>query len=584
LYAMAREDTIDMETNAVISGVTFIAPCADGDCDQSVASPLSTLMAKSNRSSEEIAELLGLPLSVDLATFNPFDESLTVNQTTDEQEAFRAVEIANNQLTAAIAGFGGASASAGVVADSASTLAFEAVIQVLDEASEQGKQLILTNTTTLTKIGNAVEAAVVAELNSTSALSPEQIGLLISSTATAVENINEVIEQAKGNISDGDPSISASGAVSNIAVLQEQTGALFDALLANETVESAMPFVNISAVEVSANNEAPSEIQLSGSILRSDGSNANSIGTATSVDDSSTSFVYSLAGEDSAHFSIGPESGVLSWTSPASEISVGTEYQISIISQDTGFKSYALPFVITVFEVTTTTTTTTTAAPLTFVQVHGVGAAVGIALACVAVVVLAVVIPLVVIAARRKKLEEQLKQSTQKNSDYKPPDLEAGRDTAYDATDESDTDDEESDGRIEINDIVVDAMAIEGKMSSDDTATTDDDISEADGADRRAEEWHVSRSVRFLNQSLSTPAGQKTLENIANLYYQGDKKKAHAYLVYKLQDKVEDMRHKPRDSTTNLAKDGSGVVPESTPETTAFVEDLVGVMEEVNSQ
>lgn len=76
----------------------------------------------------------------------------------------------------------------------------------------------------------------------------------------------------------------------------------------------------------------------------------------------------------------------------------------------------------------------------------------------------------------------------------------------------------------------------------EDTASDEDnaDLDFDDSQDvRRSVSWKVRRSMKLLERNLATPAGQQSLRDVADMYYDGDLKKAKAYLMIKLQNEVK---------------------------------------------
>ena len=80
------------------------------------------------------------------------------------------------------------------------------------------------------------------------------------------------------------------------------------------------------------------------------------------------------------------------------------------------------------------------------------------------------------------------------------------------------------------------------------TGDGEDTVSDEDNVDldfddsqdvRRSVSWKVRRSMKLLERNLATREGQQSLRDVADMYYNGDLKKAKAYLMIKLQNEVK---------------------------------------------
>ena len=652
--------TMDWQANAVLSGLKFVAPCPSGDCSGVVVSPISTFLVSVNTTADVLLQRLGLPDWLEILTFNPF-AAVPVSATPDggdsdgvgdgnmtyDADIIASVKLANNHLTAAVAGFAAALAGAGIEEEHAVAASVQAVGSLYTptaaataaaaadgrNGSNASPSVSLQNASVVD--GIAVQLLPLLVADNDKDYSADEAARLLYATAQAIANVNHVIA------SDAQGVESSAGAVSNIAVLQAQIRqAAVDVQNADISDEAVLPFsVSVDEVWQSTVNLAPTDIVLNGTTIDIAAPDA-SFGTASAVDDFTVAgnFVYSVEGEQAAIFSIGERDGAVRFASSADDIVVGNSFDIIIVAKDDGHKAFAKSFVVDVGGVLATTEPN--AAPeVTLVDQLGLGGLVGIIVAIVVVIVAVIVVVVLTAAAKKKKKQQEAKHPGKRaggdeenvkparNGGIKNADNNAGR-SAKPAVGPAEAAAAAAGGAGESGggpglgfrfaeaplaeplmagagrqdqkqpkpkkakkkkkkkkkasskhntptsgpNVEAAATAAAAAAVDDDNAgssrrdfaygtgaSTGDDTSGSastvdvffdDDEKKREEAWQLTRSVRFLNQSLSTPAGRRTLQNIADLYYNGNTRKAHAYLVYKLQNEVKTAQSEV-DSTTD---------------------------------
>jgi hypothetical protein len=377
IYATTDGGTIDSESGAVLSGMVYAAPCDSlGNCTDGVISPLTTLMVKLNVSSAALCLVLGLPESIDLTVFDPFDE--TVNRTTNETLVASDLRLINSLMTSLLAAFVAVLSSATDLENQLETheandeAAF-AVGDMLFSLMAEQQTVDLTNSSHLAVAGESLLKSL-SESNNTAAnvtLSVEDFQTAVQLTLLAVENVNKVITIASAS----NDANAIAGALSNIAVLQSQSSAAVVALKNNESPKSAFTFTNISDVEEQSLNRAPTSISLSGPLTILEGPHPQSnyiVGTATATDDTTVTggFIFSVAGPDAAVFAIDEVTGVLSYVPPPyPDYDTQPTYTVQVTAMDKDGKSFSQAFTIIVIDVecathpiecTTTASTTST--------------------------------------------------------------------------------------------------------------------------------------------------------------------------------------------------------------------------------
>ena len=586
IYAVTDSGTVDKQSGAVLSGLTLRSACPNGTCDGIVVSPISTLIQASGSSASAISQMLGLPSNIDVATFNPFSQNLSQNLS----ESAALLKLSNNYLTTAVTAFSSVLGAVESANDNVVENAFSAIANVIANKSSSNDTLDLRNASDVALIGDELYGIM---LTKNLSVSSESLSAVFTETAAAVSNVNEVIDQA----SSGNQS-AVSGALSNIAVLQSQLANSVDAVVKNASTSMQLPFSSLEAVISSASNLAPTDISLSGSEVVESSSNMSNftVGHATTIDDFTLegNFVYGLSGRDAERFSIGETSGLLKLVPPPyPDFESTPQFEIVISSTDEGDKSFAKQFLISVIDVNcsvdhtecTTSSVVSTAHSSTEWPVQsttgfpnatgdfndpaepgaGILDALGVgglaALAVAGVVIIVVTIVLAVVLSRRQKADNDA-ASPHCETDKVVPSVDEDSSFPYSMMD----------------DPPAEASSIDVFFDEDEK--------------KREEAWQLTRSMRFLNQSLATEAGQQTLQNIADLYYGGDTKKARAYLVFQLQNEVKSAKSTSEspeasteeDTTTEAGSSAETVqLPQPTDETADFVNELVHVMDKLDT-
>lgn len=616
MFASTDAETIDLQGNYVLDGLSLVAPCPNGTCQDIVVSPLSTLMVTLNVTPEILLPSLGLPAAIDILKFNPFGSDFALSG--ENSESVLKIKATNNQLAATVVSL--AAAFDGVGSDPSgnvhATRVYRAIANVVADITRRGDIFRFGNVSQLMAVADSLFNETTT-ISNTSESSREGLRMLLSTTATALGNVNAFIADTVGVPTTVEQL--SSGAVSNIAVLQAQVRlAAAAAMTTNSSSAHAfVEFVALDAVQSSATNSPPSDILLSGTQLDRTLSNVT-VGRVTSIDDKTVEgdFQYSLLGDHADAFAIGIEDQTLRFKRSNGTLPSGQEFRITISSTDRGKKTFAKNFVIVAVDSATTTSefpgSTLPPDEFTVEQLFGLGGIIGLAVGGVLLLALAVIVPVVVIGARKKMLQQE--QDGPKKERYAPKKEPLLPSTAVSHSPDKLPRQPPKAGEVPINnaspprqkkiatvkktskkrskkhknrrnvrldeaydvDSASSASAMSGGSGSE--FLTDEDSSTVDvffddDEKKREEAWQLTRSVRFLNQSLSTPAGRKTLQNIADLYYEGNTRKAHAYLVYKLQNEVktaqtqseqetstedEFMAHKARRSSAVLRGGGDG--------------------------
>eukprot|EP00750_Incisomonas_marina_P022797 INCI4994.1.p1 GENE.INCI4994.1~~INCI4994.1.p1 ORF type:complete len:2546 (-),score=475.07 INCI4994.1:90-7562(-) len=568
IFASTDAETVDLQGKYVLDGLSLVAPCLNGTCQDIVVSPLSTLMVTLNTTPEILLPSLGLPASIDILKLNPFSRDIALSG--GNSESVFKLKAANNQLAATVVSFAAAfNGDHNVLA----THVYRAVANVVMNITSQGDVFRFGNVSQLMAVADSLLND--ATVHNTSNLSREGLYMLLSTTAIALSNVNAFIAETVGVPSTVDQL--SSGAVSNIAVLQAQVRLSAAAMTANTSLaRELVEFVSLDAVQSSATNSPPSNILLSGTRLDRTLSNIT-VGHVMSIDDKTVEgeFQYSLLGDHADAFTIGIDDQVLRFKQSNGTLPRGQVFRITISSTDTGKKTFVKNFVIMAVDLavdfpTSEFPASTVAPDLSIELVLGLGGIVGLAVGGVFLLAVAVIVPVVVFGARKKMLQQEqyapkqapLLPSTAvtvspENMQRQPPEVGEARvkfdspprqkkpATVIKKSKKSKKHKKQRNARLD-KAYDVDSAGSVGAMSggSGSEFLTDEDSSTVDvffddDEKKREEAWQLTRSVRFLNQSLSTPAGRKTLQNIADLYYEGNTRKAHAYLVYKLQNEVK---------------------------------------------
>ena len=596
-YGTTQSGTIDQQSGSVVSELLFSAVCStDSSCTTGIISPLTTLMHRASLSSPQVLALFNLSSTVNIATFNPFDSSGSERS----REALR-VKLANNQMTVVLAGFTSAAHSIGMNLDEATQATAVAIGKVAEQALVNTSVLGLSDLSNLFAVASHLSA--LASATESVWIGAVNVSLLMNTTAVAIANVNLVIQDAA--LSE-DLATDVAGPLSNVGVLQHQV-ALGGATIADglSILDQVITFTNFVDVQNSATNMPPSTVLLPTLSVVLDRSRVAAgqtvdVGPIQCVDfDDEDSCSFSLHGQDSTHFRIRSRDDVLQYVLDRSQMepTLMMEYEITIVARDSGLKSFAETFVLTVID--SSGSTTSTGNPNTLNDMlapsdngFSLGAMVGIIVASCTFVLMTILLAV----CFQKKWKKQQKDPTGLDEGNKEALL---RDPTYTETPDEDYQGQlatvRSDEQPERNlNRHANPVGIGEGIPTVALQPVCNTLSDEEETARLSEAWQLSRSVRFLTQSLNTEPGQKTLRNVADLYYNGDTERARAYLMYKLQNEVRTIHEegRPFDSTTDLEleemppdSDQSMVyVPEASLETTQFVNELLQVVEEVDKQ
>ena len=343
VVAVTDEGTIDKSSNTTLSGITLKAPQG-----AAVVTPATTLMEEGNLTSEQVAEVLGLPDGVDPLSFNPFD----IDETDATQVANAlAVEKASQQVMSVVTAFASAAEGAGASEADAFTAALNSVVKVVqdkaanltkEDASDAEKSLDFTNADDLVLIQAQAKAAV----GNISGLEAEEVAAfenLAADTATAVINVNDRIAGVT-DLDDG------ADVFSSVQVLAGQVAeAVADEV---ETPDSgSIAFTSVTAVANSVLNSAPTAIELSSVNFSEATSKSIPIGTLTTTDpDNASGFQYSIAqaqGTDYSQFVVDSNTGQLYFLEQP-DYETKSSYTVRILSEDPGGKVFSETFEIKV--------------------------------------------------------------------------------------------------------------------------------------------------------------------------------------------------------------------------------------------
>ena len=181
LIAITDDTTIDTASGEVYSGVRLKAPL-----NASVITPTTTLMEEGNLTSEQVADVLGLPDGVDPLSFNPYAEGV------NESDALVVAKL-TNQLMTAVNSFAAAAEGAGAAELDAFEAALKSVVDVVKikatKTTDAEKILDFTKTDDL----NLIKAEAVKNAATKSVIDQTAFNALIDDTTTSIKNVNDQI-------------------------------------------------------------------------------------------------------------------------------------------------------------------------------------------------------------------------------------------------------------------------------------------------------------------------------------------------------------------------------------------------------
>lgn len=334
IVAITDDSTIDTSSGTVLSGVTLSAPK-----DAGVVTPTTTLMEEGGMTADQVAAVLGLPDGVDPLTFNPYADGV------DAATAL-AVEKVSQQIITAVSSFAAAAEGAGADGADAFEAALKSVADVVKTKSDGSGTLDFTDAADL----NLIKANVSTEAAKLAGVDANAVDALVDSTATSIKNVAETIATANDLSSDASKNI-----FSSTTVLKNQVKAAAEAEAATPGSGAAsITFTDKNAVTTSANNAAPTALELSIYADQiNEGLPATFMGTLTTTDsDNETGHTYKLAeieGEDYADFNIDADTGALFFkTIPDAEVK--SDFVLTVITTDPGGKQFSKTFNIAVLE------------------------------------------------------------------------------------------------------------------------------------------------------------------------------------------------------------------------------------------
>lgn len=333
--------TVDTVTgNLVGAGTTFRAPA-----DATVFSPLTTLLAD-GADEASIKQALGIPTSVSLLNFNPFDTA-DAGAALAYEKASISIFTTVKAIQAAVVGAGGDGLS-----QQAETAALNALIGQLTEAASSGTptSFNLSSAATITAALDAVAAAV-GDSTVTNAINAQKDDI-----SAAVSRVNVLID----TISSIDSTETAQITVLATESLRDQV----ESATSVGGAPIATTFTQLDPSDSGAVNSLLASVNLApNDILFSAPDNANAnlinltennaddvtLGTFTATDPNAGDIVtFSLDGADKDSFTLSPQ-GVLTFIGNA-DFETKSSYSITITATDnaTASKSRTETFTINV--------------------------------------------------------------------------------------------------------------------------------------------------------------------------------------------------------------------------------------------
>jgi hypothetical protein len=169
---------------------------------------------------------------------------------------------------------------------------------------------------------------------------------VLDKTVTAVKNVNDKIATVTDLTSESSKSTFS---ITQVLADQVQSAATAET---NSSGTGTIAFTSVLAVNTAATNQAPTDITLASSSIAETASSL-ALGTLGTVDDTASGFIYSVAkvaGSDFADFRLNSETSELLFI-VAPNYETKSAYSVTIISTDSGGKSYSKSFTIAVLDV-----------------------------------------------------------------------------------------------------------------------------------------------------------------------------------------------------------------------------------------
>jgi VCBS repeat-containing protein len=325
IVVQTTSQTVDTSTGN-LTGADLVLKAPAGS---SIISPATTLVAE-GATPEQVKEALGLPSSVDLNTFNPFN-------TSDSTTAL-AYEKAAVQVFATVKAIAAAAEAAGASQADAQSAAFSALTSAVSSAATSSSTIDLTNSSVIANVVATTKTTLGSSINTT-AFDAQSSGV-----SAAIANVNDAVS----NLSD----LTSTATLQTITVATESLSQQIETAVTT-TVNGGSATValsdanNVSSTITSA-NLSPTDLSISTQAI-SENASSLTVGTFSTADpNSSDSFTYSLSGTDADYFTISGANLVLK-ASPNFETK--SSYSISITSTDSGGKTVSKDFVITVGDI-----------------------------------------------------------------------------------------------------------------------------------------------------------------------------------------------------------------------------------------
>ena len=332
VIATTDDTTVDTFSGAVLSGVTLKSPQ-----EAKFVTPTTTLMVEANLSADQVASVLGLPDGVDPLIFNPYDPDADVaNALAVEKSSYQIINVLT-ALSSAVEGAGASQTNAFMHAlDSVVTVVkIKAVNLNNPDASNADKSLDLTSDTDLALIKVQLETTISGNTN----VNTTAFTALVDDTVTAVKNLNAKIDTVADVTSDESKNV-----FSTTQVLADQIKTALTAET-NSSGSGNISFISAAAVDIAANNAAPTNIALSNNII-SEATNSLVIGILSTTDSDQTTgvdFTYELIkafDTDYSSFSIDPLTKELSLLSQP-DFEIKNTYNLSILVSDESGKKFS---------------------------------------------------------------------------------------------------------------------------------------------------------------------------------------------------------------------------------------------------
>jgi hypothetical protein len=332
VIATTDDTTVDTFSGAVLSGVTLKSPQ-----EAKFVTPTTTLMVEANLSADQVASVLGLPDGVDPLIFNPYDADADVaNALAVEKSSYQIINVLT-ALSSAVEGAGASQTNAFMHAlDSVVTVVkIKAANLNNPDASNADKSLDLTSDTDLALIKVQLETTISGNTN----VNTTAFTALVDDTVTAVKNLNAKIDTVADVTSDESKNV-----FSTTQVLADQIKTALTAET-NSSGSGNISFISAAAVDIAANNAAPTNIALSNNII-SEATNSLVIGILSTTDSDQTTgvdFTYELIkafDTDYSSFSIDPLTKELSLLSQP-DFEIKNTYNLSILVSDESGKKFS---------------------------------------------------------------------------------------------------------------------------------------------------------------------------------------------------------------------------------------------------